>query len=936
MSFRCYTIVLLLVVVMCRDGEGTPANRAALAKHFDKFLSANLNKCTTCHLPSDHKAPESLDEFPHNPFGARLRVVGKELGSAGKKKDIPERIDVIAEEDSDGDGVPNLTELLLGFSPGDPNDKPTATKLAEIRNRRADFEKYLSGYRWQPFEPVKRPSVPVVKNKKWVRNPIDAFVAAEQETRKLKPRPEASKEILLRRVYLDLIGLTPTPQELRDFEKEKSPDAYEKVVDRLLADPRYGERWGRHWMDVWRYSDWAGYNQEVRDSKPHVWRWRDWIVESSNEDKPYDQMIREMLAADELYPENTNALRATGFLVRNFKLLSREQWLTDTIHHTSKAFMGVTMNCAKCHDHKYDPISQAEYYQFRAIFEPHFIRFDRVPGQYDTNKDGLVRVFDVDTNTPTYVLLRGDEKNPDTNALMSPGVPAIFGGSFKIDQMKLPRFAAYPDRRDFAERDAVAAAEKASADARAAFGKTKSATDELKLQMAEAHHASLVATLKAEHLDDAGKRDADEWKKAAIEAVVAQRKLAVFKGKQEVNDLRAKEAEIQKRLDTKRTEAETAEKAGKDPNEIAVIQIAIEKASDDLKKANTKTTDAEKALAAAEKEKSEPPNTAYKPSSPEIYPQVSTGRRTAFANWLTATNNPLTARVAMNHIWMRHFGRAIVQTPSNFGLSGQAPTNPQLLDWLAAEFMSPAVAQDCTLQAGGAPSLRESWSMKRMHRLIVTSSTYRMASTFDKGNAKIDPENVYLWRMPSRRIEAEAVRDNLLYVCGNLDTKMGGPEIPAAQGLSSKRRSLYLRIAAEKEVEFLKIFDGPDPVECYERRPTVMPHQALALANSELAMAQAKLLAAELAKADADDQKKFVRQAFLRVLSREPSGKEMNTCLDFLKHQTQRLAAAAPTNKAEEPKDKTKQKAHPTPPAQRAREDLVLVLFNHNDFVTVR
>src|SRR5262249_29532810 len=200
-------------------------------------------------------------------------------------------------------------------------------------------------YHWEPFQPVRRPAVPKVDNASWVRNPVDAFLAAEQQNHHLRPRPEASKEILLRRVYLDLIGLSPTPQEQRAFLADTSSDAYERTVDRLLTDARYGERWGRHWMDVWRYSDWAGWTDggQIRDSKPHIWRWRDWIVESLNQDKPYDRMILEMLAADELTPEDTNALRATGFLVRNYKMLSREQWLEDTIKHTAQAFLGLTL-----------------------------------------------------------------------------------------------------------------------------------------------------------------------------------------------------------------------------------------------------------------------------------------------------------------------------------------------------------------------------------------------------------------------------------------------------------------------------------------------------------------------------------------------------------------------------------------------------------------
>ena len=205
----------------------------------------------------------------------------------------------------------------------------------------------------------------------------------------LTTRPPASKDVLLRRVYLDLVGLSPTPEEIASFEADMRPDAYERVVDSLLSSSRYGERWGRHWMDVWRYSGWACWADmanQIRDSKPFIWRWRDWIVESLNADKGYDQMLREMLAADELSPGDPDALRATGYLVRNYKLLSREQWMVDLINHTGRGFLGLTLGCAKCHNHMYDPITQEDYYRVRAVFEPHNVRTDRIPGQPDVTK----------------------------------------------------------------------------------------------------------------------------------------------------------------------------------------------------------------------------------------------------------------------------------------------------------------------------------------------------------------------------------------------------------------------------------------------------------------------------------------------------------------------------------------------------------------------
>jgi hypothetical protein len=854
----------------------TPANKAGLQRHYGPFLGKNLDRCTTCHLPNANKAPESLDEFPHNLFGDRLR-------SLGKNKDIRVRLKMIAREDADGDGVNNETELLLGHNPGDPKDRPLREELAGVGGRAKEYARFVASYQWEPFNRVTQPAVPHAKNRNWIRNPIDAFVAAEHQSHGLKPRPAAPKEILLRRVYLDLIGLSPSPAEIAAFEADGSADAYEKVVDRLLADSRYGERWARHWMDVWRYSDWAGWSggNQIRDSKPHIWRWRDWIIESLNQDKGYDKMVLEMLAADEAAPGDTNALRATGFLVRNYKMLSREQWLEDTVKHTSQAFLGLTVGCAKCHNHMYDPVSQKEYYQFRAIFEPHQVRTDRIPGQTDPAKDGLVRVYDVGTNSPTYFFVRGDERKADTNRVMTPGVPRILGGKYEIEPIHLPRSSAFPDNRPFvisdlsAESDLnlKAAREKlAAVKANASSDPEKLKEEELSFRIAQSKHDSLLAVIKVEQLEASGKKSQTEWTEAAQAAAQAQRILARDEAKLNLARM------------------ETADRAAAAKLEKSANEEAARKGVETSKK---NRLESESKLAAAEKLVNSEPTTSFTPRPVEIYPETSTGRRLALGHWIANRNNPLTARVAMNHIWLRHFSQGIVPTPADFGQNGKPATNPALLDWLAAELMN------------------RGWSMKTMHRLIVTSSTYRMSSTTDLADSKIDPDNNFLWRMPSKRMEGELVRDNLLYVASDLDSRMGGPEIDQNQGLTSKRRSVYLRTAAEKEVEFLKIFDGPSVTECYMRHPSVVPQQALALANSELALAEAGRVAAKLS-AEAPAQEDFVHKAFLRVLARDPKPEETKVCSEFLTSE---------------------EKKHP---ASRARQNLMLVLFNHNDFVTVR
>jgi len=933
-----------------------------MEKHYEKFLAKNLARCATCHLPSEHKNPESLEEFPHNPFGSRLRVVGKELSAAGKKKDIPARLKLVAREDADGDGVDNETELLLGHNPGDAKDAPTYEELADGVVKRAEFAAFLASYRWQPFEPVVRPGVPVISKSVIsksvsqptsaartdslmtdslitfpLRNPIDAFISAEHQARGLKPRSEATKETLLRRVYLDLIGLSPRPEEMAAFEKDNSPDSYERVVDRLLADPRHGERWARHWMDVWRYSDWAGWSggNQIRDSKPHIWKWRDWIVESLNADKGYDRMIVEMLAADELAPEDTNALRATGFLVRNYKMLSREQWLEDTVKHTSLAFLGVTVGCAKCHDHMTDPISQAEYYSMRAIFEPHWVRTDPVPGDTNLMNAGLVRVFDTDTNPPTYFLNRGDERKADTNRVLQPDVPRALGGRLDVQLVSLPLSASHPDKRDFVYRDALAAADYFLMEARtklatARTNQTNSAKlteQELLLTITEARRAALAAVIDAEKLEDAARHGSDVWKIAATNAVLRQREVVVAEARLKVHQTKAAEADAQKKADAAKAKST---KATNEVEQVATKKPAEDKTVPALTDAKKKTAEAEKSWVEAESRWNAAPDTNFKPRTTEKFPTTSTGRRLAFARWVASTNNPLTARVAANQIWLRHFGQAIVPTPQDFGRASKPPSHPQLLDWLASELMSvpPASRRDgasdsptsldsaSSVGVSSVASRRDAggtgWSMKHLHRLIVTSSTYRMASTPDEADAKIDPDNTFLWRMNSRRMEAEVVRDNLLYVSGSLDLARGGPDIDHNLGLKSKRRSIYFRQAAEKEMEFLKIFDGPAVTECYQRRPTVVPQQALAMANSELTRNEARSLTKKLTSESGEDSESFARHAFERILARHPKPDELKLCREFLEA-----------------------KSHGISP-EHARENLVTVLFNHNEFVTVR
>ena len=1067
---------------------------------------------------------------------------------------------------------------------------------------------------WAFKAPV-RPPVPDVKSqmgdlKLQIRNPIDSFIAAEHIKRNLVPQREADKRVWLRRVSLDLIGLPPTVAELDAFIADTSPEAHDKVATRLLESPQYGQRWGRHWMDIWRYSDWWGLGAEVRNSQKHMWHWRDWIVESLNADKPYDQMLREMLAGDELYPNDLDRLRATGYLARQYFIFNRTAWLDETIEHTAKGMLGLTFNCAKCHDHKYDPLSQVEYYKLRAIFEPYQIRTEMVPGQTDFEKDGIPRAFDAHLEIATHLHVRGDDRNPDKSRSMEPTIPGFLANSkFEISPVDLPPEATHPGLREFVVKTHRDAAEKQIADARAAIEVAKK-----KLSESEAAAKELAAKEAASKSETPNKDDAkqtksqtalttadvlvrddfsiakpdvwemltgkwsyengkliqsqtgasratirlkqqpptdfeaklkyiptggDMWKSVGIsfdvtatgndvmayvsavasgprsqisfkqngnyvypptaaqarkvelnqphEIVLRARgslfnlqvdgehsvafrlpsnverqrgflELVAFDAKVEFThfELRAlpadfklidaeapkptaapvaiataaplpveqaklaltiaekslKTAEAQlasiearaaalvgqvsnvpakptdghvenvphgsKQLALAASKSERIVAASKAEEELTKSELALLQAAADKKpEAEKKVAAAKTALDTAVKAIDTPSETFtplpgakktqedYQNRNANVpYPAKSTGRRTAFAKWLTDPSNPLPARVAINHIWTRHMGQPLVPTVFDFGRKGTPPTHPELLDWLAVEL------------------IENGWSMKHIHRLIVTSAAYRRSSSSAlnsegeigrRGDREKntdatasspplpaspsptllnDPDNRFYWRMNPVRMEAQIVRDSLLSLAGELDLTLGGPSV-AINDEASRRRSLYFVHSHNDHNKFLSTFDDASVLDCYRRAESIVPQQALALENSPLSMTMAgkiarkaegeigrrgdgeknaatntpspplpvspspNLLNADAEKKDRDAE--FVRMAFVMILSVEPTADEQATMLELLRRMT----------------DLAKEKKRPNPESV-ARTNLVQTILNHNDFITVR
>ncbi len=668
---------------------------------------------------------------------------------------------------------------------------------------------------------------------------IDALLTKHLAEKHLKPQPEAAPEVWLRRVYLDLIGLPPTIEEIAAFAHQTRAE----VVDHLLASPQYGERWGRHFMDIWRYCDWYGLGAQLRHSQKHIWHWRDWIVESINADKGYDCMIIEQLAADELAPEDRDNLRATGFLARSYYLFNRTTWLDDTIEHTSRAFLGMTMQCVKCHAHKYDPIEQADYYRMRAVFEPLHVRLDPWQGETDFEKNGLPRVFDLHIDKPTYRHVRGDEMNEDKSKAIPAGVPEVLAfASLQPKPIKLPKTSTQPGLLPFVLQDQLHAAEK------------------------QPHAEKRTAMIRAVFAADQAKQD----KTLAKAAALASANYALAKAQTDLTALEKTPAPKDKAKLTAHNK------------KLKAAQAAVAEAQ--KKAANPGETYT--SLPASLKAQEGPEDNAN--ATVQTYPETSTGRRLAFAQWIADQRNPLTARVLVNHVWVRHFGASFVPDVADFGRRAPAPPYQDILDTLAVGFM------------------QHGWSLKWLHKQMVLSDLYRRSSSnaaADPATLAADPDNTNYWRMNPRRMESQVVRDSLLQLSHKIDLTLGGPSLDPATAETSPRRSLYFTQNADNEHRFLGTFDNANVLECYRRNESIVPQQALALSNSKLAHDCAEVLATQLQSLP---EQAFIDQAFLTILNRAPTRSERQASHSGL---------------------------------ATLKQDRILflqVLLNHNDFVTLR
>lgn len=667
------------------------------------------------------------------------------------------------------------------------------------------------------YVPVAAPEIPQVKNAQWVRTPIDALVLAQLEAKDIKPSSDADRATLIRRVTLDTWGLIPTPEEVETFVNDKSPDAYEKLVDRLLASPRYGERWGRRWLDLTRHADSDGYNAD--GTRPNAWRYRDYVINAFNEDKPYNLFIKEQLAGDELWPERKDALVATGFL-RNFPdeinardlNLKKQEIANDLTDTVAEVFLGTTANCAQCHNHKFDKFSQKEYYQLQAFFSNASFRDDVLPLTGKALQDYEAQKA------------KWEEATKDVRA--------------QIDEILKPYI------------------EKAEADRLLGF---------------------VPETRESITKPESERTAYDKW--------IYHRNLWTMSG-------RTRNAAATLRREDKATYAKyeklTAELKKFDnikPVEPGYLSTAFE-----LGKESPPTHVLFKGIYDKPEEEVQPAfPSMLTDQQPVIVPTAnSSGRRTALANWIASADNPVTARVFVNRVWNQYFGRGLVDSVNDFGKMGRKPVNPALLDYLADRFV------------------KGDWSIKQLQREILLSSVYRQSSDHRADTQTIDPKNTLLYAFPRQRLDAEQIRDSILYAAGLLEEKLGGPSvfppIPAnfdnrnrwtvSERLADQhRRSAYVFIRRNTPYALLDTFDLANPNIVHGRREvTTTAPQALALANSELVFEWSKALAGRVIREAGNSDLARIERLYLIALGRLPDTTEKATTLAFLDRQEKLLA----------------------------------------------
>jgi hypothetical protein len=813
-------------------------------------------RCTMCHGAQAPKGGLDLRSV-----SAILR--GGDSGPAAVKSDLEHSllIDKIDSGEMPPPGERKLSAedkatLREWIARGMPAANPDAIPAPVSSVRDADRQFWS----FRPLGPVVVPHVSSVS----ARTPVDAFLAARLEVQGLSFSPEADRATLLRRLYLDLLGLPPTPEELDAFIADDAPDAYEREVDRLLASPHFGERWGRHWLDVAGYVDTVGFDVDATliITSEGKWRYRDWVIRAINEDKPYDRFITEQLAGDELYDwrraerltdEMRDALVATGYL-RTARDLTHEDVglirqnyfgiMHDTLETIGTGLLGLTLNCVRCHSHKFDPIPHEDYYRMMALLAPAY------------NPNAWRSVVPTETTNDDRVLAdvaHGEQKAiKQHNAEIDGIVQAL---RKKLDEIRTPK------RQRMFEAELAKLPEAIRADVKTALESPADKRTEVQKYLAEKFSAT--RTFKPEQID----KQLNESDKSQVAQVDA--------------DIRA--AESRRRRWNK---IQALYDVGPPPATHLLLRGSEETPGEEVQPGFLRVLATSDSAALA---------TVHQP-----YDGTS-GRRLALARWLTQADSPagaLMTRVMVNRAWQQVFGRGIVPTPENFGAQGQPPTHPELLEWLCGQFVQ-----------GG-------WRLKPLVKILVTSTAYRQASRRDSSAANesradpevVDPANELLWRQRLRRLESEIVRDSILSAAGTLDRTMGGPPVminalpdgmvvvakeKLARPSDNKRRSVYLLTRRAYNLSLLTVFDQPLlATNCLKRDASAVPLQSLFMLNDTFTAEQAQELAKTVEQSAGSAPQDRIEALFRAALARRPSATEAATCRTLLDEQMKLCRAA--------------------------------------------
>jgi hypothetical protein len=719
-----------------------------------------------------------------------------------------------------------------------------------------------------------QPTVPVVKQKAWVRTPVDAFVLAKLEEKGLKPSPDADRATFIRRATLDTWGLIPTPEEVKAFVNDKSPDAYEKLADRLLASPHYGERQARRWLDLARYADSAGFQNDV--TRPNNFRYRDYVINSFNSDKPFDRFTKEQLAGDELWPDSQEAKIATGFLAGypdNFNsrdLVQRKyQIATDMTDLVGETFLAATVGCARCHNHKADKVTQKEYFQLQAYFAN--TSFDEkapaAKGEAELAYEKQQNAYREATKE-----IRAQQK-------------AI------LDTVRTVAVKYHKERYLTDSREAIfkPEAEWNAMDRWVNF-RLKSVSSE----------QDVVAYLRLTAED----KDTPDYKPENVEKWKQYQKLTADLKKFE--KLRPEKGSLTLTTATELGHADA-------PPTFVRFGGVHERPTEEVQPALP-------VLWAGANAKLE-----IKPTA------TSSGRRTALANWLASPDNPLTARVFVNRVWSQYFANGIVGTVADFGRAGQKPTHPELLDYLATDFV------------------KQGWSVKKLHREILLSSVYRQSSGQRDDVLKVDPDNKLLAVYPRKRLEAEEIRDSLLAASGQLEDKVGGPAVfpqvpanfnagnlwtPSKDPAEQNRRSVYVFVRRSVPYPLMQSFDLADPSHAHHKRDvTTTPLQALTLFNSDVVFGWSQALAGRVIREAGKDESAQINRLYEILFARAPNKNEKAALKDFLDKEEKIILAKNAQGKFEiAVPSGLKENQQVNPVRAAAFVDLVHAVANSNDF----